>query len=330
MTSVSIIIPIYNIEKYLEKAICSAIGQTEKDIEIILVDDGSCDKSGNICDRYAETDSRIKVIHKENGGLSSARNAGADIASGEYIMFLDGDDYLRHDAVECLLRTAQKSSYDCIQFLYQEVSDGRLCENELPFEAEYVAETPRELFDSLYNLGGVAASGCTKLIRRELVRKFPYLDMNHEDEMWCSEVFEHASVNPIRIAYIPENLYYYVLHENSIIRSGYSEKKLDIFKMSEARIEVLRRLGFEDLLHHEYERIFGGIVGIYCMAKKEKNSSGKKLIKEKFLFHKANIARSAHLSGKRKLLFFAMRICFCVLDIYCIMNNKFNLKKNAF
>lgn len=89
---ISIIIPIYNVEKYLKRCIDSIVNQTYKNTEIILVNDGSPDNCGEICDEYAKIDSRIKVIHKENGGLSSARNAGIDISSGEYIMFVDSDD----------------------------------------------------------------------------------------------------------------------------------------------------------------------------------------------------------------------------------------------
>ena len=105
MAKASIIIPIYNVRDYVQKAIDSAVNQSESDIEIILVDDGSTDGSGELCDCFAKTDKRIKVIHKENGGLSSARNVGAEAASGEYVMYLDGDDYLRKDAVECCLGT---------------------------------------------------------------------------------------------------------------------------------------------------------------------------------------------------------------------------------
>ena len=90
---ISIIIPVYNVEKYLRRCLNSIINQTYKDIEIILVDDGSTDNSGKICDEYKEKDNRIVVIHKENGGLSDARNAGIDIAKGKYIGFIDSDDF---------------------------------------------------------------------------------------------------------------------------------------------------------------------------------------------------------------------------------------------
>ncbi len=96
----SIIVPIYKVEEYLEKCVKSLVNQTEKDIEIILVDDGSPDKCPMMCDEFAKTDCRIKVIHKKNGGLSDARNAGLDVATGEYIMFVDSDDQIENDACE--------------------------------------------------------------------------------------------------------------------------------------------------------------------------------------------------------------------------------------
>ena len=109
---ISVIIPVYNVEKYLEKCINSVIGQTYKNIEIIIVDDGSTDKSGLICDFFAGKDTRIVVIHKVNGGLSSARNAGLDIAKGDYIGFVDSDDWIEPDMYECLLCNMLKENAD--------------------------------------------------------------------------------------------------------------------------------------------------------------------------------------------------------------------------
>lgn len=115
---VSVIIPVYKVEKYLKRCIESVVNQSYKNIEIILVNDGSPDKCGEICDAYARIDSRIKVIHKENGGLSSARNAGLDIASGEYIMFVDSDDWISEDTLEKLNRYIEKG-YDIINFKFR-------------------------------------------------------------------------------------------------------------------------------------------------------------------------------------------------------------------
>ena len=100
---ISVIVPVYNVEKYLPRCIESILRQTYPHFELILVDDGSLNKSGAICDRYAKKDARVKVIHKENAGISTARNAGVDMAQGEYISFVDSDDWVREDYLEKLL-----------------------------------------------------------------------------------------------------------------------------------------------------------------------------------------------------------------------------------
>ena len=112
MKKVSIIIPIYNVEKYLRKCVDSVICQTYKNLEIILVDDGSPDSCPEICDSYVDLDSRIKVIHKQNGGLSDARNTGIDMSSGEYITFVDSDDYIENDMIEILISTLEENHCD--------------------------------------------------------------------------------------------------------------------------------------------------------------------------------------------------------------------------
>ena len=111
-TKISVIIPIYKAEKFLDKCIGSVVGQTYENLEIILVDDGSPDNCPAICDSWAEKDSRIKVVHKENGGLSSARNAGLDVVTGEYFGFIDSDDWIEKDFFEFLITNALKENAD--------------------------------------------------------------------------------------------------------------------------------------------------------------------------------------------------------------------------
>lgn len=113
MKKVSIILPIYNVEKYLEKCVNSVINQTYQNIEVILVDDGSKDSSGRICDKLVESDNRIKVIHKKNGGLASARNAGYEAATGEYIMYIDSDDVIKNGIAEKCVSAMEKTIRCC-------------------------------------------------------------------------------------------------------------------------------------------------------------------------------------------------------------------------
>ena len=117
MDKVTVIVPIYNVEKYVRQAIESTINQTYKNLEIILVDDGSTDSSKQICDEYKEKYDRVKVIHKENGGLSDARNAGLEECTGKYIMFLDSDDFLEPDAVENMYNEIVKKDDDRIEWV---------------------------------------------------------------------------------------------------------------------------------------------------------------------------------------------------------------------
>ncbi|MEG0087047.1 MAG: glycosyltransferase, partial [Niameybacter sp.] len=122
--TLSIIVPVYNVEKYLPKCIESILAQSFTDFEVILIDDGATDKSGEICEEYANKDTRIKIIHKENGGLSSARNAGIELSNGNYIGFVDSDDFIHPQMYEILLREARSSNSDVVICRYKCWNEG--------------------------------------------------------------------------------------------------------------------------------------------------------------------------------------------------------------
>ena len=121
---ITVIVPVYKVEKYIRKCIESIINQTYKNIEIILVDDGSPDDCGKICDEYAKKDNRIKAIHKENGGLSDARNKALDLTNGKYVIFVDSDDYIEKNAIEYLYQLMQKYNTDIAIGLVNPIYDG--------------------------------------------------------------------------------------------------------------------------------------------------------------------------------------------------------------
>lgn len=312
MAKVSIIIPIYNVKQYMQKTVESAMGQTEQEIEIILVDDGSTDGSGELCDSFGETDKRIKVIHKENGGLSSARNAGTEVASTEYVMYLDGDDYLRQDAVERCLETMKQYPSDFIQFLYQEVREGNEPVLSIPIGEIYQVHTSRELFENLYKLGGVAASGATKFMRRELAVQIPFENIRHEDEMWCTRAFQ----NNLTVTYIPDELYYYVMREGSIIHSSFNRHKLDSFTVTEERLKVLQSLRLDDLVSREYRKLFHLILSLYNEAKNAKDQVSVSETRTLFQKRKNEIKQYAKLQGKFRWIFHLMCWNFATADIY--------------
>ena len=123
MSLVSVIVPVYKVEKYLNRCVNSILNQTYKDLEVILVDDGSPDSCPEICDGYAQKDKRVKVIHKENGGQGSARNSGLDVARGEYILFVDSDDYIAKNLIEITLQKAERFDADMVIFDYASVDE---------------------------------------------------------------------------------------------------------------------------------------------------------------------------------------------------------------
>ena len=211
---VSVIIPVYNAKKYLDRCVSSVLDQTYKELEIILIDDGSIDLSGKMCDGYAEKDARIKVIHKENGGLSSARNTGNRAANGKFITYVDSDDYLKSNCIELLVDMCQKTNAQIgiIQMVY--ITEKTNEEIDVPasgkvrvFSAESAIE--ESLYQRLY-------SCCTpgKLYAREIVEKIDFPEGRvSEDLATCHLFFSNAN----KIAYSDSVGYFYRQHDASIM-----------------------------------------------------------------------------------------------------------------
>lgn len=171
---ISIIVPLYNVEKYLDNAIRHLLNQTYTNLEIILVDDGSTDSSGQMCDEYAAQDSRIRVIHKKNGGTSSARNCGIEAATGDYIGFLDADDYVSETMYEVLHRTINENNCIVAQVMFRYIDEeGKEINDPYP-ASKYVGFLPRSEMFRLLMLHIGDSSLCTKLIRADFMKKFRF------------------------------------------------------------------------------------------------------------------------------------------------------------
>ena len=313
MAKVSVIVAVYNVKDYLSGAVGSLLRQTEEDIEVLLVDDGSTDGSSALCDQYAGEDGRVKVLHKENGGLSSARNAGAAAATSEYVLFLDGDDYLCDDALETLVRTKNTFHPDVVQFFYREVPEtGEQRGHDREAWAPFVEREPEKLFENLYRLGGVAASGCTKLMKRQLVIDHPFESIRHEDEMWCTRVFPTG----ITVAYLPDILYCYVMREGSIVHARFNPRKLDIFKVQEERIAVLKELSLTDLVEKEYAKMFLSVLMLYKEAFSCGDDQSCCMIKTQFQIRKKHFLCSKYIKGKYRILLHWMSFSFSSIMLY--------------
>ena len=229
---ISIIIPIYNVEKYLKRCIDSIVNQTYKNTEIILVNDGSPDNCGKICDAYAKNDSRIKVIHKENGGLSSARNAALDIASGEYIMFVDSDDWIYENSLEQLNEYIDMD-YDIINFKFSFVKENskELIETHNGIKDSYECDLITYI-DKLFS-GELNFFIWNKLYKKSLFDEVRFPEgRNYEDLATIYKLYFNAK----SIIVTDYTLYYYWLGNSNSITSNSTVKNMTDYLLSTKEI----------------------------------------------------------------------------------------------
>lgn len=224
MSKLSVIIPVYNVEKYLKRCIESVINQTFSDLEIILVDDGSTDQSGSICDDYARHDSRIKVIHQSNGGLSDARNTGIKAATSELISFIDSDDWLVLDIYDYAMKLQKIYQADIVEFGIIQ-TNGEEIQNSEVHEELYIC-TGNEMLPRIYqnNLGGSIAAW-NKIFRKDLFEDNLFIKGRiMEDTLLMPKIFYASSRC---VATSRKGYYYYQGNQESITKKQYSLKNLD-------------------------------------------------------------------------------------------------------
>ena len=233
---VTIIVPIYNVEKYLDRCVQSVVSQTYKNIEIILVDDGSPDNCPTKCDEWAKKDSRIRVIHKQNEGLGMARNTGIDNAKGKYVFFFDSDDYVDVEIVEKCVLSAEKYSSDAVVYGRCDVyEDGRIVKKELNstksifIDQDIINELLPAMFT--YDMGfGISAWG--KMFSLEVFKRFDMRfaserEIISEDAYFALEFFSRISV----VSIVNESLYFYYKRADSLSRSFREDRfeKINVF-----------------------------------------------------------------------------------------------------
>lgn len=222
MDLISVIVPVYNVEVYLDKCISSIVNQTYRNLEIILVDDGSPDNCPAMCDAWKEKDSRIVVLHKENGGLSDARNAGMGAAHGEFISFIDGDDWIEPRFFEILQHELEAQNADVAAVQYRLCWEGDACERQSAYE--HVTVYDRQTAMRLLIQNQIKQVVWNKLYRSAQIRDIPFEKGKvHEDEFWTYQVIGRIE----RFAAIDYIGYDYFQRAGSIMGAGYSSKRLD-------------------------------------------------------------------------------------------------------
>lgn len=224
---VSVVIPVYNVEQYLKECVDSVLNQTYSDCEIILVDDGSTDNSGKLCDDYLSVDNRIKVIHRENGGLSAARNTGMDAATGDYIYFLDSDDYIESVTLERLVHTAKTDDANIVFFdgyvFYTDCEDDGTSYGYSRHD-HYQTDTGRKVLEKLlineeYRTAVPLTFYNAKYLQKSNLRF--YEGILHEDELFTFQTFNANGI----VAHCHEELYARRIRPASIMTASSNERR---------------------------------------------------------------------------------------------------------
>jgi len=301
---VSVVVPVYNPGKYLDRCLHSLRQQTYSNLEIILVDDGSTDGSGERCDEYVLQDSRIHVIHKENGGAASARNRGIDVSTGTYLVFIDADDYVDLYFVEILYRLCKKNN--CLVSICDLTwtTENHLNFTELnPDEKEFVSDSMQLMYRCCNKNKIKETIICNKMYRRDLFEDLRYPEgVTYEDLATTHKILYHAG----RVAETTRIMYAYYKSENSVTRRKYSLLNFDSEnKAQDERAVFFHEIGDMQLFEHAIISIERNRIANYCKCarylpdcKQERHS-----LRQRFVKDYKYIRRSSRLGGKDSILF---------------------------
>jgi len=314
MELISIIVPIYNVEDYLVDCLENIVNQTYKNLEIILVDDGSPDNCGNICDEYAKKDNRIKVIHKENGGLSSARNVGLDIATGEYISFIDSDDFVSKDFIEKLYNLCKKNGAEIAECNFLKFVDKIEKSNINPKIESYSSiEMQKRIYSNEYIRTIVVWNKLYKKCIYETLR-FPIGKIN-EDEFTTYKAFGNTSE---KIVITNEVLYYYRYNENSIMGRKFNEKRLDVLEAYEERKEYFREKDLVELYEKTVEEYQEKLKQCYILTK-ENIVHNKEILKNIICKARKNYGEYKKIEKASSRSRFMIGLFIKIPKLYCLL-----------
>lgn len=287
---ISVIVPIYKVEQFLPNCVNSILNQTHKNLEIILVDDGSPDNCPKICDEYAEKDSRIKVIHQQNAGLSAARNAGLDIATGEYISLIDSDDFIHPTFLEYLLKILLKNDCDISECSFEKVDENDVLNNNFNFSLNNDEELV--IVDNIGALSRIHDDSLeiclksvvvwNKLYKSNLFKDIRYpVGKQHEDEFTTYQLFNKCK----KLISSNKPLHAYVKRNSSIMNSGFKLKRLDALEAYDQYMNFFIEKGIPDLQERSarrYLRLLGILLKEVTNSDFNEKNSIILLLKNKF------------------------------------------------
>lgn len=257
---ISVIVPVYNVEKYLEKCLKTILNQTYKNLQIIVIDDGSTDKSSQICDDFSRQDERISVIHKKNGGLSAARNDGLDLVQGKYVIFIDSDDYISDNMVELLYKGISENEADYCVCGFTTVTDtyDKIKEYK-PKEKILSGKDALRMhyFAKEYSVNFVMA--CAKIYKSELWKTLRFVEKIYFEDV---EIMPRVLLNSNKVVIINHPGYYYVQQEGSIMHNPKLREKMykDSMDIFESHIDLYSREGILELRNAEIQLLLDKII----------------------------------------------------------------------
>ncbi len=295
---ISVIAPVYNVENYIDKCVTSIVNQTYNNLEIILVDDGSTDSSGNKCDEWMRKDSRVVVVHKKNGGLSSARNLGIDVAKGEYLVFVDSDDVIHKEMISVLKKAVDFNKSDMAYCDLKIVNeDESIKEGNVAKDITYLNYSTSEFIKDWYDENEVIHTvAWNKIYKKDLFSKIRYPEGKlHEDEFTTYKVALLAK----RITYVNEQLYFYMQRGNSIT-GKLNVKRLDVLEAFKERIDIAKEVD-QDFYNNSNVAYLDLIINYYFKFKENDNYNVAKKLKNKFFEEYKRIRSIIHLTNKKKI-----------------------------
>ena len=308
---ISVIIPVYNVEQYLNKCIESVLSQTYRNIEIVIINDGSTDNCGKICDEYASSDNRVKVIHKSNSGVSAARNEGLDASTGDYVVFVDSDDYVDPDYVECLYNSLIENDADVAVCGYV-ITDVDNCEkiaDELIPDGSVLSSD--EAIGRMLNFELIQGV-CCKIFKSCHIKKFRFRNYSYSEDLLFSV---ESSIGLKRIATINKGLYYYVTRKDSVIHGGFKYNKYVSLKAFENILSLVKNTSLEDVA---VSRLVSGNFSILLEMPKDDYPEEYKEICQRIKLYRVRVIKTKGVRLKTK--------CACLLSFLGFSFVKFVFK----
>ncbi len=300
---VTVIVPIYNTEAFLPKCIDSLLAQTHKKLEILLIDDGSPDGCGRICDEYAAKDDRITVFHQENSGQAGARNFALSVATGDYISFVDSDDWIAPDTYKVMLQSIEKNACDIAACGRFSVKDGQISESRaFKMEKETVMST-EEAIGRFLTYQGLDCSPCDKLFKRELLTGLTFpMGYICEDAPFVYRAIKRAK----KIVHCAKPLYYVLIRSGSTSRSAFNKKSLGLYY----NFKTVWEESTEDFPTFRPECDYLYLKNLLVLAARIAMAKGKipdrKIINDEIRKHKKAIRQSKYLKKSYKILALAI------------------------